>query len=186
MAGRWTARDWARARERLARTRPAAPVPSTGQDGEPATSSPADSNAGAAADAVNAGPWWIGTDSDAPEPRHNARPEEDLQAAIVADLRPRLLPNVRILATNGDLPGGREQIRRAARRKRMGYTRGTPDLHLAGPAATGWLEVKVKGNRPTPEQLEFGAWAQSIGHRWQWVTSCEAAHAVAREWGLAV
>jgi hypothetical protein len=117
-------------------------------------------------------------------PRRNRRPEEALQSAIVAHWRPRLAPGARLLATNGELPGGAEQARRAGRRKQMGYLRGTPDLLAKRRDALVWIEVKVPPNKPTAEQAEFARWAIEAGDGWAVATSVEDAGAILSAWGM--
>lgn len=95
-----------------------------------------------------------------------------------------LLPDVRLLGTNGEFPGGEEQKRNAAKRKAMGYTRGMPDLMARGRDLL-WLECKVPPNKQTDEQLQFEAWAQAIGDGYAVVTSPHEALLALREWGLA-
>ena len=84
-------------------------------------------------------------------------PEDDLQAAV-AELLDMLgwlychVPN-----------GGKRNLREAARLKRMGVKAGIPDVlifepvvHTVSGSVTGFglaLELKIKPNRPTPEQI---------------------------------
>ena len=114
----------------------------------------------------------------------NRHEEEELQAAIVQVLRPLLIPGARLLGTNGELPGGSEQIPRAGRRKAMGYTRGTADLLARRPGALVWLEIKIPPNKPTPEQEQFGVWARSCGDGWEVVTSVADAGLALKAWGM--
>jgi hypothetical protein len=116
--------------------------------------------------------------------RRNAAPEQALQTAIVSYWRPKLVPGARLFATNGELPGGVEQIRRAARRKAMGYTLGTPDLCARRPGYLLWLEVKVPGNYPTAEQANWATWAADCADGWCVVNSIEDAGAVLKAWGM--
>jgi hypothetical protein len=110
--------------------------------------------------------------------------EQDLQKAVVAAWRPLLRSDARLMACNGELPGGKEQVRRAARRKAMGYLRGTPDALAARPGAMVWLEFKVPPNQCTVEQVAFADWAQACGHGWAVITSVETCGVVLRAWGM--
>ena len=71
---------------------------------------------------------------------------------------------------------------RAARRKRMGYMRGMPDLMCRGRDLL-WLECKV-AQSATPEQQEFAKWAIESGDGYAIVRSVDDALAALREWGL--
>ena len=90
-------------------------------------------------------------------------PEDDLQAAV-AELLDMLgwlychVPN-----------GGKRNLREAARLKRMGVKAGIPDVLIFEPTIHGHglaIELKVKPNRVTPEQL---ATMKALGERgWAW------------------
>jgi hypothetical protein len=116
--------------------------------------------------------------------RRNRQPEQALQTAIVSCWRPKLVPGARLFSTNGELPGGAEQIRRAARRKAMGYTLGTPDLCARRPGYLLWLEVKCPGNYPTAEQDNWASWATDCADGWAVVQSVDDAGAVLKAWGM--
>lgn len=117
--------------------------------------------------------------------RRHTRPEEALQAAIVREFRHVLIPGARLFAVNGELPGGAEQVRRAGRRKAMGYMRGTPDLCARRDGALLWLECKAGYNKPTDEQVQWAEWAQrDCGDGYAVVNSVEDAGAVLRAWGF--
>jgi hypothetical protein len=118
-----------------------------------------------------------------PKGRHIIK-EERLQTEIVRVVRPLLIPQARMLGTNGEIPGGDEVRWRAARRKGMGYLRGMPDLLVRGPSVLVWLEVKVPPNRPTDEQKEFGAWALSLGDQWAVVTSVQEVRQIMENLGM--
>ena len=121
----------------------------------------------------------------APRRKSHARPEEALQVAIVRTWRPLLVPGARLFATNGELPGGAEQVRRAARRKAMGYMRGTPDLCVRRNAFLGWLECKAGYNKQTLEQAQWAEWAQrDCDDGYAVVNSVEDAGAAFRAWGM--
>lgn len=74
-----------------------------------------------------------------------------------------------------------------AKLKRMGVSRGVPDLIIA-PAGPGRpvaaLELKAPGEKPSPEQK---AWLASMASTWGmlagWADSLEKALAILRSWG---
>jgi hypothetical protein len=144
-------------------------------------------HAQAAASAVNAvasSGVISGGDVCAPRKPHT-RPEEALQAAIVREFRHRLVPGARLFATNGELPGGAEQVRRAARRKQMGYMRGCPDLLSRRKGALLWLECKAGRNTPTHEQSMWSDWAiRECMDGYAVVNSVEDAGSALRAWGM--
>ncbi len=107
--------------------------------------------------------------------RRNGAPEQELQIAIVRFCRPRLVPGAKLIAINGELPGGAEQVRRAARRRDMGYERGTPDLLAIGAEGFGFIEVKTPDNSQTKEQVEFEAWVEKFA-----TNQCPMDYAVVR------
>jgi hypothetical protein len=89
------------------------------------------------------------------------------------------------MATNGELPGGAEQVRRAARRKACGYVRGTPDLCVIRPfQRLLWLECKVGRNKQTLEQEDFEKWSFACGHQYAVVRSVDEAAAAMQLWGM--
>lgn len=121
---------------------------------------------------------------------YRSHPETQLQIAIVVFCRPRLLPGARLLGINGELPGGRDMQRQAAKRKAMGYTRGTPDLLAIGPLGFGFIEVKVPPNKQTEEQLDFESWVKAMrtdmaNMDYAVVTSVEDAYHLLIAWGCA-
>jgi hypothetical protein len=117
--------------------------------------------------------------------RRREQPEQELQAAVVAHWRPRLVAGARLFATNGELPGGTKFFRQAAaKRSRMGYVRGTPDLCARRPGKLLWLELKVPPNTPTDEQAAWAEWAIEAGDGWAVVTSVGEAGVVLRAWGF--
>lgn len=101
-------------------------------------------------------------------------PEQRLQIEVVQHYRPLLRPDARLLGINGELPGGKSMIHRAAVRREMGYVRGASDLLAVRPGHTLWLEGKV-GTDQTAEQAAFAEWAHSIGHGYAVFTSIDDA-----------
>jgi hypothetical protein len=112
------------------------------------------------------------------------QPEQRLQIAVVQYWRPRLVPGARLLGINGELPGtGPVVVKRAAVRREMGYTRGTPDLVAMKQGATLWLELKVTTDQ-SDEQVEFADWAVHTSHGYAVVTSVEDAGVCLKIWGM--
>ena len=111
-------------------------------------------------------------------------PEQRLQIEVVQHYRPLLQPDARLLGINGELPGGKSMIHRAAVRREMGYQRGTPDLVAMKHSCTLWLECKIPGNDCSDEQSQFSAWAIRTGHGYCVITSIEDAGAALRIWGM--
>lgn len=88
--------------------------------------------------------------------------EDDLQIAVMDYLRLQYPKAFAMHVGNG----GKRNIREAARLKRMGVTKGVSDiLILHGNNAA--LELKIKPNKPTPEQLRFLEKVKELG----WSTS---------------
>ncbi len=145
-------------------------------------------HAQAAAPAVNAvasSGVTSGGDVCAPRNKARGRPEEALQAAIVRTFRHLLVPGARLFATNGELPGGAEQVRRAGRRKAMGYMRGCPDLLARRYGALLWLECKSGRNTQTYEQSLWSEWAiRDCKDGYAVVNSVEDAGSILRIWGM--
>jgi hypothetical protein len=51
----------------------------------------------------------------------------------------------------------------AARLKRMGTTKGWPDFLIIGPGRIVWVELKRKGEKPTPEQIFVASHLMACG-----------------------
>ncbi len=183
MSANWTEAEFAEAQQRLGRTVPKARRFPAGHDGEPRASAADSQNARAAAAAVNSGPGRGAIAGDVRVPCRHSRPEEALQIAIVAHWRPKLAADVRLLALNGELPGGKEQARRAGRRKAMGYMRGTPDLGLLHGGRAYFMELKAKGSL-SYEQKNFRTWCRFNGFGYEVVKSVEQAGEWLAAWRL--
>lgn len=91
------------------------------------------------------------------KPRHL---EDDLQMRV-CDFLARFSPSLLFYAVPN---GGLRNLREAGRLKRMGVKAGVADLHFllpgVGPSehgvgVLGVIELKIKPNRPTPEQEKF-------------------------------
>lgn len=79
--------------------------------------------------------------------------------------------------------GGRSKIE-AAILKGLGVTAGIPDFIILWPGTCAGLELKAKGEKPTPAQLAIGELFQSMGHRWDWTDDFDEAVAILTSWGL--
>lgn len=79
---------------------------------------------------------------------------------LIAEVE-RLWPQLRILAIPN---GGTRNLHEAVALKVSGVRPGVPDLFL--PALNLWIELKrEQGGRVSPEQQDWIAYLQSIGHR---------------------
>jgi len=96
--------------------------------------------------------------------KKRAHPEQDLQQAVMALLRRHARPEIIFTATaNGDL---RNKVV-AVRLKHMGVLPGVPDICIClDGGMTGWLELKSKNGRLSPEQQGFGVKVMKLGHYW--------------------
>jgi len=52
-----------------------------------------------------------------------------------------------------------------------GIRKGTPDMQILVPGLAVFCELKVKGNKPTPAQIQRGEAIAAAGHFWFWATS---------------
>lgn len=103
-------------------------------------------------------------------PRRKAQPEHEHQVALFTWARNpavvRALPGIELLSAS--LNGVKLTKSQAGKAKAAGMLKGESDVRL--PVARGrWIglaiELKVKPNRPTPEQLEYGARMEAEGHK---------------------
>lgn len=79
------------------------------------------------------------------------KPEEILQWNIVKWLRD-MVPQLDVVAPMNELARDeRTRVRGTA----LGMHRGAPDLIVVGPGIDAWIEVKVPGKKPTPDQSRF-------------------------------
>jgi len=61
--------------------------------------------------------------------------------------------------------GGMRSKSFGAKQKAEGLLKGVHDLHV--PSLNLWIEMKLdKTKKPSKEQLEWGAYVESIGHTW--------------------
>lgn len=103
-------------------------------------------------------------------PRRNNQPEFEHQCALIAWARNpatlRKYPALKLLSAS--LNGVKLTQGQAGKAKAAGMLKGESDLRLPvarGPYI-GWIcEMKVKPNKPTPEQLAYGADMEAEGHR---------------------
>lgn len=113
-------------------------------------------------------------------PRRNCQPEFEQQAALIAWARNpatlRKYPALKLLSAS--LNGVKLTKAQAGKAKAAGMLKGESDLRLPvarGPYI-GWIcEMKVKPNKPTPEQLAYGADMEAEGHRFIVAYDWEAA-----------
>lgn len=87
-------------------------------------------------------------------------PTEDHEQMLFVQWFHRTYPDVRIFAIPN---GGMRSPSQAARLKATGVTAGVPDLFI--PSWCLWIEMKrIKGGTVSPEQKDWIAYLQSIGH----------------------
>lgn len=103
-------------------------------------------------------------------PRRKAQPEHEEQCSLFAWARnPAVLRKYPALALlSASLNGVKLTKAQAGKAKAAGMLKGEADVRLPvarGPYI-GWLcEMKVRPNKPTPEQLAYGAAMEAEGHR---------------------
>ena len=73
----------------------------------------------------------------------------------------------------------------AQRLARMGLRAGTADLLIVPPpdGLLHGLELKRRGEKPTDDQVEFGADLEAAGGVWDWADSYDGAIAILKRWG---
>lgn len=83
------------------------------------------------------------------------RPEDELQKAVVAEIRARKFPGVVFWHTpNGATLGGQNKFAQLNKLKSMGWRNGVSDLFFFHRKEAFVLELKVKGTA-SEDQLEF-------------------------------
>lgn len=108
------------------------------------------------------------------------RPEAALQRTVVAWLR--LLENQRLLWFTHVGHGGGGRVRGAIL-KGLGLKTGVADLLLLFPGGRyGFLELKARGGRQSPEQREFQAIVERMGGLYAMARSFEVADRIVEEW----
>lgn len=92
-----------------------------------------------------------------------SHPEADIQVACVNYLT--MLERMNVLRFHATPNGGSRHVIEAANLKRQGVKAGVPDICVMlayGP--TLWFELKAPKGKPTHQQLDFIAWANTHGH----------------------
>lgn len=112
--------------------------------------------------------------------------EDDLHAAIATNLRANLDPDVFWFHYPS---GGFRHIGTAVRLKLFGTLSGVPDLYFRWsgthlPWATGWIEVKAKDGRLSPEQREFLRRAIAMGDLAAVCRSVSDVTKTLKQWGV--
>jgi hypothetical protein len=86
--------------------------------------------------------------------------ESQLQSAFVEWFRVKFKDKLIFANANG----GSRNLLEAVNLKRQGVLAGVPDLCIIGfPSVTYWIELKVKGNKPTKNQFEVMRKINSFG-----------------------
>lgn len=116
-------------------------------------------------------------------PRRKAQPEHEEQCALFTWARnPAVLRKYPALALlEGSMNGVKLTKTQAGKAKAAGMLKGSSDVRL--PVARGhWIglliEMKVKPNRPTTEQLDYGAAMEAEGHQFHVAYDWEQAKAI--------
>jgi len=121
--------------------------------------------------------------------RGRARPEAEIQRAVVAALRWILPPPPAAIIHHSAHEfgrGGAEGRQRQAMLQGMGVHAGWPDLVVLAEGRVVFLEVKASGGRLTPAQAAFGEAVTAQGHAWSVVRSVEDAVQALRAAGVAI
>jgi hypothetical protein len=129
--------------------------------------------------------------------RSRLTPEQRLQVECIEQLRPRLVAGAKLIAINGELPGGTKLFRLwQAVRKAMGYEPGTPDLVGLRAGSVYLIELKRPRGEPdllghrksrgelSPEQREWRQWAADHGFPWVVARSVAELEDAMVRWGL--
>ena len=129
--------------------------------------------------------------------RSYLRPEQLLQIAVIEQLRPRLAEGAKLIALNGELPGGSRLFRLwQAVRRDMGYESGTPDLVGLDGGVACFIELKRPKGEPdllghrkpagqlSREQREWLGWAHDSGFHVAVCRSVDEVEAALKGWGL--
>ena len=156
----------------------------------PAPSAPPGTKSGATGPATPTPSLATSAPQQALQPKakqHNRQPEFEEQCALFSWARDPLLhklhPELRLLSTS--LNGVKLTKAQAGKAKAAGMLQGESDVRL--PVARGRyigliIEMKYGKNKPTPEQLEYGALMAAEGHRFEVCYSCQAAQEVILEY----
>lgn len=116
-------------------------------------------------------------------PKKRARPEDELQMAIIDHLRFRAAPGVVFHSVPNE---AKRSPRLGARMKRMGLRPGAGDILLALPptARAANLEVKNgKDGRQTPEQKQFERDIVACGGLYAIARTIDEATSILKTWG---
>lgn len=115
-------------------------------------------------------------------------PEDKLAIEVATYLRAATLRGM-LKATWTHIPhevggGGKMAAIRMALAKAMGLIKGSADYVFVGPAGSGWIELKVKGNSQSPEQRDFQLWCEATGTRYAVCRSLEEVIENLFSWGI--
>ena len=116
--------------------------------------------------AIYNGPWPIRIKADR-KPRKAkppSLPEWILQAAMIAEWNKCEAEGMALSAV-GDMNAAKRSYQTAMQCKAMGLKPGEPDVRLYGyPARVLFVEVKRKGEKPSPKQVERHDLLAELGH----------------------
>src|SRR5688572_15358863 len=113
--------------------------------------------------------------------RRSWGPEAALQYAIVSHMRLAPMPGAWCIHIPNQ---GKRTASECAHLMRMGMVTGAADLLVLVPKKPPlWLELKKRGERPTPEQISFFHLVEKSGHAWAWCDGINAALHILRAHG---
>lgn len=113
--------------------------------------------------------------------RKRMTPEACLHVTVAEHLRLAATPGTWFLHIANE---GKRTPAEGAHLKRLGMMPGAADLMIVSPAGVFWLELKAKGQKPTPEQFVFGELVIGSGHEWAWADNIGDALTQLRRWSL--
>ena len=129
--------------------------------------------------------------------RSYLKPEQLLQIAVVERSGHGLVDGAKLVALNGELPGGSRMFRLwQTVRRAMGYEAGTPDILVLHDGRAWFLELKRPKGEPdllghrkpagqlSAEQREWLGWAFDSGFPSAVCRSVDEVEAALKGWGL--
>lgn len=109
------------------------------------------------------------------------QPEARLQKAVVQHLKLTGVPGLVYFSVPNE---GKRTAMMAGHLKAMGMLPGVSDLVMLCTGQMFFLELKARGEKPTENQLLFGASAIAAGASFAWCDNIDQAITILRDWGL--
>lgn len=111
-----------------------------------------------------------------------SNPEARLQIAVVQHLALAGVPDLMFFKINNE---GKRLPQAGLFLKRLGLRPGVADLFIGAPGKPPlFLELKSRGQKPTPAQEAFAAHCHRIGYGYAWADGIDSALTVLRDWGV--